>query len=574
MRRRKATLMSCVRSSGRKGRGFTLAELIVVLAIIAILAAIGVASVVGYVKKSKYEQNTQNAITVYQTAQTAISQMSSNGSLDSWAMTLANGSERLNVAALSNINDSVHAAFYYTYNPGDENNPLYNLLYPYFYDKTIFNGTITVVFDVGATHGNLDKNTYSASVIGAFYSSQNPSSSNKNSAGWNTSYINTEKGNGNVAPWNELPCTDPSFRRNSSYVGYFDGTENSVYVPNKKIGPVVLPMTASFEMEGHIMGPTVDGTEATGYLFNLRNSETLDVSWAIFDFDYSADDGYYNGLPTVHDDHDETISILLRKDGVAYNDDVNTDDVRLSIVSDKLKAINWSSNSRTTYEDVDNFSLTRVTWDGFVEVTVKHGQTQLGTYKFPITKSLVTGDGRTGCPDPNYGYYEYRISLDSMMVRSDETDNYNLSTRYRISRLFGQNLYDNNNQNQTPLNIYAVLLPESDWTSYSLSGSSGPALSATYAARSMDDPVYCTGTSVDDGIHYNYHVKDNAARYDDADGYTGDENQYKITGRCVVNTHFGDENYSTDPVSKKPIGGTSLTSESNNVTALDAVITS
>lgn len=574
MLKRKKTNAYQVRS-GKTHHGFTMVELIVVLVILSILAAVAVVSIVGYIKKSRYEQNTQSAIAVYQAAQTAISHKSSNGTLDEWAKTLAGNS--LDTSNLNEVNDSIHAPFYYTYNPGDEDNPLYFLLSTYFYDQSIFNGTITVVFDVSATRDGLEKNIYSASVIGAFYSGQNPSSSNKNSAGWDSSYIDIEKGNGNVAPWNELPCTDPTFRRNNSYVGYFDGTEGSVYVPGQKIGPVVLPMTSSFEMEGHIIGPTVDGTEPTGYLFNLRNGETLDVSWAIFDEDYTLEGGYYYGTSTQHADHDETINILLRNKDVEYSDDINSDDVRLTITSTELDNIVWSNTSREAFEDVDNFSIRRKSWDGFVNVSVKHGTKNLGTYTFPITKSLVTGDGRTGCPNPQYGYYEYSLSLDCMMVRSDETDNNNLSSRFRISRLFEQALFNNNNQNHTPYNLYAVLLPGSKWTNYPAVNTTNNRddISATYAARAINDPVYLSGTTGKaDGIHYKYHVAEGAAYFDDPDRDSGDENNYVITGRCVVNALFGDANYSTDPITRKPIGGTSYTFQNNKVTAVDAVITS
>ena len=266
----------------------------------------------------------------------------------------------------------------------------------------------------------------------------------------------------------------------------------------------------------------------------------------------------------------EKSDIAYGKDLLTGKDITDADDVWLSITPENLEAISWSSYSRTSFEDVDNFSITRESWDGFVNVTVKHDKTNLGTYSFPITKSLVTGDGRTGCPDPKYGYYEYSLSLDCMMVRADENNNNNHSSRYRISRLYGQALYNNNNQNQTPNNIYAVLLPESNWTYYTSTNtpSSLSGVTATYACRAINDPVYCTGTSGKaDGIHYNYQVKEKAAKYDDRDSYLGDENKYKVTGKGVVNTHFGDANYSKD------IGGTTFT-KSNNVTSLDAVITS
>ena len=575
MVKRKVTSKYQVRS-GRKHHGFTMVELIVVLAILAIVATVAIISIVGYIEKSRYEQNTQNAIAVYQAAQTAISHKSSNGTLDSWAKEL--DGNRLDTSELNEVNDSIHSAFYYTYNPGDEDNPLFELLSTYFYDQSLFNGTITVVFDVSATHDSLGKNVYSASVIGAFYSGQNPKSSNKNSAGWDTSYIDVNKGNGNVAPWNELPCTDPSFRRSNSYVGYFDGTEGSIYVPGQIIGPVVLPITSSFEMEGHIIGPTVDGTEPKGYLFNLRNGETLDVSWAIFDEDYTLDAGYYNGDVTEHANHNENIYILLKNRNDEYRVDINgnviidPDDIRLTISSTNLKNVTWSASSQESFEDVDNFSIKRESWTGFINVTVKHGEKNLGTYSFPITKSLVIGDGRTGCPNPKYGYYEYSLALDCMMVRSDETDNNNLSSRYRISRLFEESLYSSDNKlNQTPNNIYAVLLSETNWENYSAPNTLNKqnSISATYAARAMNDPVYCTGTTGKaDGIHYKYHVAEGAAQFDDPDKDSGDENKYVITGRCIVNALFGDVNYS------KSIGGTSFTIQDNKVKTVDAVITS
>ena len=133
------TCTNCVRS-GKRHHGFTLAELIVVLAIIAILAAAGTFAAVGYINRSKYDQNTQNAITVYQVAQTAITQKTDNGTISSWVKE-SFGNDVFTTTELDSItepNQSYHKLNYVhlTYNPGREHpdsDKLYDLLYALFY---------------------------------------------------------------------------------------------------------------------------------------------------------------------------------------------------------------------------------------------------------------------------------------------------------------------------------------------------------------------------------------------------------------------------------------------------------
>ncbi|MBQ7274295.1 MAG: InlB B-repeat-containing protein [Clostridiales bacterium] len=545
--RRKTTSFSCRR---RFRRGFTLVELIVVLTILAILAAIAVGSAVSYIRKSRFDQNSEHAVTVYQAAQNALSQKTSDGTVNNWIRGLKENDNttflsHMNTIALDEPNESVNEVFSLTYNPSNsdsvESQELYALLSSYFYDMSIFQGTITVEFDVCATF-TIDEPTYTARVISAFYSTQNaPENINLR---WDSVCTN------NGATSDGLPYRDAEYRYTTSFVGYYNGTEDSI---KPRISSVFVPQSQIYELDGHIVGPTEDPTaDPEGYLFNMRNGETLDVSWAIFDDDAGG---------ASHDAHDETLTITLTDAGVGNTGTIN--DVVISIEPRHLANLRYNTMSgthETVYETISTYNITRTTVRSFITVPVKIGSANSVNMTFPISVTLVEGDGRTGCPKDNAGnspvaYYEYRISLDCMMTRSYDSGN-----GFNGRRLFA-----------SPTNIIATI--EGSYKYYDQGGVyTARALPKTYAAIAIDDPVYYTGLHVNTAGHtaYRYDVRPGVVINDQSD-YDHELTGEPVTGRCVVNTMFGDATFSvsSDASAGETIAATAWAADGK----LNAVVT-
>ena len=537
---RKKTTFNIISRSGRSvNRGFTLVEMIVVIAIIAIVAAAGIATAIGYINHSKFEKNSQHALTVYQTTQTALAKKTSNGTITEWLMgfpgidDLENDPD-LDISSDSGTDYSTHKLVSLTYNPTSDNNSgenreeddyLYELLSPYFYDRSIFSGTMAVELDICRTKNN-DISDYSVTVVSAFYSAEN----NSSSGGWDSKCVH---GSGDG-----LPDRSDEYRQKTSYVGYYIGSSDGTLPGN--VSSVAIPWDEVYELDGHIVGPTDDGSQAVNYLFNVCNAETLDVSWAIFDAD-KADDSPATYTYSAIEDHEEDLYIILTEMGKDIDSGYS---VKLHVVPD---GISYGSEVYTTYEVVNGTPIVRKSWNGFihgVEVTKMDGSTE--TMSFPITKTLVTGDDRTGCPvETDKGYYEYSLTLDAMMDRSS-------SGGYGINRLFGDN---------TPRNIYATLSSASTWHRYDKENNwVQVSPSNTYAARAINDPVYLTdaGTGMNGGhLSYFYNVKEYCAEYDLPDSA---HDEYIITGTAHVNTYFGDKIYEEIPGSFNEVtrvGGTS-----------------
>lgn len=154
-------------------RGITLVEMIVVLVIMAILAASGIFTGVGYIKRSRFQKNEANAEIVYNAVQTALQQKEKAGTIDDWTKNLigkgtplaSTGSNKPEQSSLDvsynkeafddfpasgdKINNHIYMRYVLTYSSGNSSDPgdfLKSLIQPYFYDGTIFQGTITVEF--------------------------------------------------------------------------------------------------------------------------------------------------------------------------------------------------------------------------------------------------------------------------------------------------------------------------------------------------------------------------------------------------------------------------------------------
>ena len=467
MRVRGSSLYSFRHDRKTSRRGFTLVEIIVVLTILAILAAVGVVSLVGYINKSHYDENSRNAVTVYQAAQNAIAAKTSGGTIDEWTQnvmqnTTHNDFTSAETAAINDVNDSYHKTIALTYNPrasrtaGSEDQVLYDLLSPYFYDPSVFNGTMTVEFDVSITLDADGDLYYTARVISAYYSKQNTGNS-----GWDAKCL----GDGSNAP---LPQLEPfSYRNTKSFVGYFDGSEASI------TGPVTIPNSVINE----------------DYVFELRNGETLDITWGFFD------DPNTNATFDIrlHDEEASNTDVIIKVNeatliyDVAHNPLVDQDPV--------YEYIKYESGFATWTK------LTKQT--GFAQVSIDNVD-----YVFPLTITHVENDLRNDTPDE---YTTYTISIDCLMTRAayDITNATQISNQTLLSkRLFGTD----------PRNISAHLengnLP-------------GASISESYATRAVDDPVYFTGIALEnEQIRYCY------------DHTAG--NGREINGHCVVNTLYGD----------------------------------
>lgn len=228
-----------------KKKGFTLVELMVVLAITAILAALVGGGLIAYTRLARFEKNEANARTLFQTAQISLTRMETAGELDAFRrqvmeegdtgdhfqndVTVTDAGGKLLVSRTkTELNQNV-AALYYdrTGAAADNHNALVEqLLGDYIYDASLLNASICVEIDV-----------QSGQVYSVFYDT-NSSKLRFNEAGATNIY-------------------DRSYnhRRNDSLVGYYSAED--------RVNVVQLVQTKL-----KVKNP------------RLTNGETLTLSWS------------------------------------------------------------------------------------------------------------------------------------------------------------------------------------------------------------------------------------------------------------------------------------------------------
>lgn len=148
-------------------KGFTLVELMVVLAITAILAALVGGGLIAYTRLARFEKNEANARTLFQTAQISLTRMETAGELDAFRrqvmeegdtddhfqndVTVTDADGKTLVSRTKTELDQNVAALYYDRTgaaAGNHNALVKELLGDYIYDASLLNASICVEIDI------------------------------------------------------------------------------------------------------------------------------------------------------------------------------------------------------------------------------------------------------------------------------------------------------------------------------------------------------------------------------------------------------------------------------------------
>ena len=225
----------------RRSNGFTMVELMVVLAIMAILAALVGGGLIAYTRLARFEKNEANARTLFQTAQIALTRRDTAGELDDFRQKVllngqagahfdpaaGEGNEETRKQKADELNKNIYALYYDKVTDDDSDNELLReLLGDYIYDDSLLNAAICVEIDAA-----------SGQVYSVFYDT-------------NADKLRFEKTNGATNIY------DRSYdhRRHDSLVGYYSAED--------RVNVVELQQTKL-----KVKNP------------RLSNTETLTLSW-------------------------------------------------------------------------------------------------------------------------------------------------------------------------------------------------------------------------------------------------------------------------------------------------------
>lgn len=226
-----------------KKKGFTLVELMVVLAITAILAVLVGGGLIAYTRLARFEKNEANARTLFQTAQISLTWMETAGELDAFrdkvtksgsmgqhfaeGLTDANG-KSLDGRTQKDLNTYIAALYYDKTGAADGNHNalVKELLGDYIYDASLLNASICVEIDI-----------QSGQVYSVFYDT------------------NSSKLRFNEADATNIYDRSYDHRRNDSLVGYYSAED--------RVNVVQLVQTKL-----KVKNP------------RLTNGETLTLSWS------------------------------------------------------------------------------------------------------------------------------------------------------------------------------------------------------------------------------------------------------------------------------------------------------
>lgn len=271
-----------------KKKGFTLVELMVVLAITAILAALVGGGLIAYTRLARFEKNEANARTLFQTAQISLTRMETAGELDAFrrqvmeegstgdhfqndvTVTDADGNTLVS-RTKTELNQNV-AALYYDRTgaaAGNHNALVERLLGDYIYDASLLNASICVEIDV-----------QSGQVYSVFYDT------------------NSSKLRFNEADATNIYDRSYDHRRNDSLVGYYSAED--------RVNVVQLVQTKL-----KVKNP------------RLTNGETLTLSWSgnssLGDLDTSYTATAYDAKDT--DKTKPLFTITIKRDTAGAADD-------------------------------------------------------------------------------------------------------------------------------------------------------------------------------------------------------------------------------------------------------------